>query len=209
LVEARVRLNSIFFDHTKNKISFMNFNLNDLGKLIAQSAPLLGGALAGQAGATIGSLIAAKFGGNSSHPDALHALISADPLAAIKLKELECEHEIALQQLLMQAEKDAQQTLANDRASARQREAEVDKTPVEQRDKTPARLAYVLTAGILFGFIWLLVSDKNHELLYALTSSLVTVWVAAMAYYHGSSAGSRSKDRKLMQLFQQRDANDA
>jgi hypothetical protein len=187
----------------------MSFSFNDLGKLIAQSAPLLGGALAGQAGATIGSLIAAKFGGNSAQPDALHALINADPQAAIKLKALECEHEIALQQLWLQAEKDEQQTLANDRDSARQREAEVDKTPAEQRDKTPARLAYALTAGILFGFVWLLVlpvPDKNHELLYALMSSLVTVWVAAMAYYHGSSAGSRSKDHKLMQLFAQQDA---
>ncbi len=77
----------------------MSITFNDVGKFIAQSAPLLGGALAGPAGATIGSLIAAKFGGSSSQPEALHTLITADPQAALKLKELEFEHELALQQL--------------------------------------------------------------------------------------------------------------
>ena len=81
----------------------MDFTFNDVGKLIAQSAPLLGGALAGPAGATIGSLIAAKFGGDSHQPDALHHLIQADPQAALKLKELELEHQLALQQLALQA----------------------------------------------------------------------------------------------------------
>jgi hypothetical protein len=184
----------------------MSFNLNDVGKFIAQSAPLLGGALAGPAGATVGSLIAAKFGGSNSHPEALHTLITADPAAALKLKELEMEHELALQELCFQADKEEQQTLASDRASARQREALVDNTPNENRDKTPARLAYTLTAGVLGALYWLLVfpiPDKNHEILYVLLSSLTTVWIAAMAYYHGSSAGSRSKDRKLMRLFQQ------
>lgn len=190
----------------------MGVNFSELGQRIAQSAPLLGGALAGPLGSTLGSLIAAKFGGSSSQPEALQALLTADPQAALKLKELECEHALALQHLARQAEQAEQQLIVSDRASARQREAEVDKTPVEQRDKTPARLAYALTAGILFGFVWLLmcsVPDKNHELLYAVMSSLITVWVGAMAYYHGSSAGSRHKDQKLMQLFQRRDGPEA
>lgn len=174
----------------------MSFNFNDLGKLIAQSAPLLGGALAGPAGATIGSLIAAKFGGNSNQPDVLHALVNADPQAMIKLKELELEHELALQQLCLQAEKDEQQTLAADRASARQREVGVDQSPNEKHDKTPARLAYALTVGVLGALAWLLslpIPDKNHEIIYALLSSLTTAWIGAMAYYHGSSAGLVSR----------------
>lgn len=189
----------------------MSFNFSDLGKLIAQSAPLLGGALAGQAGATIGSLIASKFGGSSAQADALHALISNDPQAAIKLKELECEHEIALQQLWLQAEKDEQQLAVQDRASARLREANVGNAPKENHDPTPARLAYVLTFGVLGALYWMLalpIPDKNHEIIYAIVSCLTTVWIAAMAYYHGSSAGSRLKDDRLIQhLVQQRADN--
>jgi len=190
----------------------MSFNFSDVGKLIAQSAPLLGGALAGPAGATIGSLIATKFGGDNAHPDTLRTLINADPQAAIKLKELELEHQLALERLMIQSEQTEQQICADDRASARLREAEVDKTPVEQRDKTPARLAYLLTIGVLWALGCLLyfpVPPQNHELLCVFLPTLLPVWIGAMAYYHGSSAGSRSKDRKLMQLFQQRDTHEA
>lgn len=187
----------------------MSFNFSDLGKLIAQSAPLLGGALAGPAGATIGNLIAAKFGGDNAHPDTLHALINADPQAAIKLKELELEHQLALQQLLVQAEKDAQQLAVHDRASARQREADVSNASKENHDPTPARLAYALTFGVLGSLFWLLVfpiPDKNHEIIYAIVSCLTTVWIGAMAYYHGSSAGSRLKDDRLTSHWMQQQA---
>jgi len=38
------------------------------------------------------------------------------------------------------------------------------------------------------------VSEANKAIVYTLTGSLGTVWVAAMAYYHGSSRGSAAKD---------------
>lgn len=183
-------------------------SFNDLGKLITQSAPLLGGALAGPAGATIGSLIAAKFGGNTNQPEALKALIHGDPEAALKLKALEREHELALQRLLIESEKEAQQLNTSDRASARQREAEVDQSPTENRDKTPANLAYALTLCVFCALTWLFcfpIPATNHELISAFASSLTTVWIGAMAYYHGSSAGSRIKDLKLMQYLSNRD----
>ena len=190
----------------------MSFTFNDVGKLIAQSAPLLGGALAGPAGATIGSLIAAKFGGSNNHPDALHALVNADPQAAIKLKELELEHQLALQQLAWQADKDEQQLLVQDRASARQREVNVDLSPPEKHDQTPAILAYGLTGLVGIALTWLFcfpIPVSNHEFVCSFISSLTTVWIGAMAYYHGSSAGSRIKDMKLMQHLQQRDRDDS
>lgn len=179
----------------------MSFTFNDLSQYIAQSAPLLGSALAGPAGATIGSLIASKFGASPADPHALHALMTADPQATLKLKELEYEHEIALQQLVLQSEKDAEQILAQDRASARQREAEIGKAAKENQDHTPAYLAYLLTCGLLSVLFWILafpIPDKNHEILYAVISCLSTAWIGAMAYYHGSSAGSRMKDRQWL-----------
>jgi hypothetical protein len=190
----------------------MRFTLNDVGKLIAQSAPLLGSALAGSTGATIGSLIAAKFGGNSAQPDALHAMINADPQAAIKLKELEIEHQLALERLMIQAETDAQQTLANDRASARLREVGVDQSPHEKHDKTPAILAYCATGCVFFSLTWLFcfpIPPSNHDFVCAFISSLTTVWIGAMAYYHGSSAGSRMKDTKIMRYLQGKNSDDS
>lgn len=175
----------------------MSFNLNDLGKWVAQSAPLLGGALAGPTGATIGSLIAAKFGGGSNQPDTLHTLIQADPQAALKLKELELEHELALTQLTIQTEKEEAQFIVQDRISAREREIGVDQSPFDRHDKTPAILAYCLTGCVFFALGWLFcfpIPASNHDLISSFVSSLTTVWIGAMAYYHGSSAGSRLKD---------------
>ena len=183
----------------------MSLTLQELGQWIANRAPLLGGALAGSAGATVGSLIAATFGGTTREPQALQALIQADPQAAMKLKALELEHEIALQQLSMQSQKEEQALLLSDRANARNREAQVDQALSERRDSTPANLAYALMACMFAALAWLFccpTPPSNHELIVTFVSSLTTAWVGAMGYYHGSSTGSRSRDRHWSSYWQ-------
>lgn len=177
-------------------------NLQALGHHIAQSAPLLGSALAGPGGAAVGSLIAAKFGGDVHAPDALHALIMADPEAALKLKQMESDHEVALQRLTLQAATDQVQAILNDRGSARQREVAVSSTPIAARDRTPAILAYGLMGGLFATLAFLFcgaVPEANASMILGIISSLTTVWVGAMAYYHGSSIGSREKEAGLIQ----------
>lgn len=177
--------------------------LTDLGKAIAQTAPLLGGALGGPGGAAIGSLIAAKFGVKCNDSDALHQQIKQDPESLIKLKQIEMDHEVELQRLIIQAATDEQQLLMDDKANARQREIGANQAPKEERDKTPALLAYGLTAGVLGALAWLLVwpiPSQNQELICGIVSSLTTVWIGAMAYYHGSSVGSRLKDLHLTKM---------
>ena len=86
-----------------------------------------------------------------------------------------------------------------DRNSARQREAAI--TQAGKSDITPAVLAYILTIGVLAALYYLFtqtVPTNNKELIVSIVSALTTVWVGAMAYYHGSSAGSRSKDTLLL-----------
>lgn len=177
-------------------------NLHELGHYIAQSAPLLGSALAGPGGAAVGSLIAAKLGGDVQAPDALHALITADPESALKLKQIEMDHEVALQRLTLQAATDQVQAVLNDRSSARQREVGVANTPLAARDRTPAILAYCLTGGLFAALAFLFcgsVPEANESMILGILSSLTTVWVGAMAYYHGSSIGSREKEAGLIQ----------
>lgn len=181
-------------------------SLEALGNLIAKSAPLLGGVLAGPAGAAIGSVIAAKFGGNMNDPNDLINRIEGDPDAKIKLLEIQSNNEVELQRIHMvmvenelkyaylEIESDHQ-----DRSSARQREAAL--AQAGQRDYTPAVLAYLLTLGVFVALYYLFtqgVPTDNKELIVSIISAMTTVWVAAMAYYHGSSAGSRSKDKLLL-----------
>jgi hypothetical protein len=169
----------------------------DVGQWIAQKAPLLGTVVAGQPGAAIGSIIAAKFGADPQNPADLLKKMQADLEAGIKLSEIESTCEIRLREIAMQmAENELKyeqlnrETDANDRANAREREK-------ANKDNTPAILAYLLTAGVFIALYYLFhypVPKENKDLINAIITAMTTVWIAAMAYYHGSSAGSRIKD---------------
>lgn len=181
-------------------------NLGAVGKIVAKAAPLLGGALAGPAGAAIGSIVAAKFGGDIIDPQDLIARIDADPQAQVKLLEIQSNNEVELQRIYMvMAENQLKYDYLNieseykDRDSARQKEAAL--AQAGKRDNTPAILAYVLTLGVFASLYYLFtheVPNDNKELIVSIISALATVWIGAMAYYHGSSSGSRSKDNLLL-----------
>lgn len=67
-------------------------NWKQIGANLAQKGlPILGGALGGPAGALAGSLIASVFGSETT-PEAVEKVISSDPNALIKLKELESKN---------------------------------------------------------------------------------------------------------------------
>ena len=178
-------------------------NLGDIGSFIAKSAPLLGGVLGGPAGAAIGSIIAAKFGGDVNNPSELMEKIQADPQASLKLMEIQSNNELELQRLHMtmaesQMKYAVMQTEAEnkERESARQREQSL--AQYGKRDFTPALLAFTLTAGVFSALAFLFnktVPEDNKELIVAIISALTTVWVGAMAYYHGSNA--KDKDNNL------------
>lgn len=164
--------------------------ITDLSHTVARFAPLLGGALSGPFGVTVGSIIASVFGAESNKPDKLQNIIITDPNAAVKLKQIEADHQMELQRMVIQA-------ALTDRESARLREASVDRTPFSTRDKTPAFLAYMLTLGVFVALATLFcfpVPPANQEIIFTIVASLTTVWVGAMGYYHGSSSGSRLKD---------------
>jgi hypothetical protein len=168
----------------------MKINLHNLAHTIAEVAPLLGSALAGPGGAAVGQVIAAKFGGEGRTPEALHSLISNDPEAARKLKQIEADHALELQRMTLQTASQALQETLQDRAGARAREVSTAAIPSAQRDQTPAVLAYLLTLGLFIVILALLfvpLPNENAHVIWGLVSSLATVWVGAMGYYHGSS----------------------
>ena len=165
----------------------MKIHLHDLTHTISQAAPLLGRALVGHSGSMVGQLIASAFGGELATPQALHTLIQSDPGASQKLQQLEADHAIALQRLVNR-----------DRVDARKREATASGIPVASRDRTPAWLAYILTAGVLAALVGLFcypVPVANEGVVLGLLSSLITVWVSAMGYYHGSSMHTHTPER--------------
>lgn len=168
----------------------MKIHLHDLTHTISQAAPLLGRALAGPSGSVVGQLIASIFGEDIRSPHDLHTIIQSDPAATAKLQQLEADHEIALQRLVNR-----------DRVDARKREAAEAAIPLENRDRTPAWLAYILTAGVLAALVGLFcypVPVANQGVVLGLLSSLITVWVSAMGYYHGSSLHAHTQQPSVL-----------
>jgi len=177
----------------------MKLTLQSLAKSIAHMAPLLGGALAGSSGSAVGGMIATKFGGDLQQLETLKNLIHADPDAALKLKEIEKDI-VAIQNLTAQVSAQAMQSVLIDRNHARQREINLSNT-ANPRDRTPAILAYLLTLWMALAFATLFffsLPKNNASVVLGIVSSLTTVWVGAMGYYHGSSLGSGEKDAGLL-----------
>lgn len=179
----------------------MKIQLSAFAHSVAKAAPLLGSALAGPQGAAVGQLIAAKWGGSWNELDTLQDVIHNDPEAPVKLKQIEADHEVELQRLTLQAAtQQLHETLA-DRASARQREVTTASIPTAQRDRTPAVLAYLLTLGlfvVILALLWVPLPGENAHVIWGLVSSLATVWVGAMGYYHGSSLGAPRQENDVV-----------
>lgn len=178
--------------------------INDLGRTVAKYAPLLGDALSVPGGAVIKKIIASVFGSDVDKTDKLQNLIITDPEAAIKLRQIESDHQLALRRMILQAAQEDMRSQQSDRENARQRESTVDNSPNIKRDHTPAILAYILTIGVFAVLICLFyfpVPNTNQEIIIGIVTSLTTVWVGAMGYYHGSSVGSRLKDIGLFKYI--------
>jgi len=74
-----------------------------VSKLAGAAAPMIGGLLAGPAGAAVGSMVASALGvGNS--PDAVLEALKSSPDAAVRLREIEANQSVQLQALMIQSE---------------------------------------------------------------------------------------------------------
>jgi outer membrane lipoprotein SlyB len=86
-------------------------NWKDIAGVVGKAAPIVGGILGGPAGSAVGALVATALGTDAT-PDAVSAALLQDPAAAVKLKELEVNSRIQLQQLAVAAEQNRLQASA-------------------------------------------------------------------------------------------------
>lgn len=78
-------------------------NWRDLAETVGAAAPMLGTLLGGPAGGAVGAVIAAALGA-PNEPDAVSKAISANPDAALKLRQIEADQRVKLQELVVSAE---------------------------------------------------------------------------------------------------------
>jgi hypothetical protein len=159
----------------------------DFKKIIGAVAPtiatVLGGPLAGTAVAALSKKLLGKDGG--SEAEIAEALASASPEMLLELKKLDAEFKLEMEKLEIELEKLSTQ----DRASARARQ-------VAMKDWTPNILAGVALAGyavIQFVVLTEPLVPENKEIILRTLGTLDMVVVTIIAYFFGSSRGSKAK----------------
>lgn len=167
----------------------------DIAATVGKAAPILGTLLTGPAAAavTVGGMIASALG-TEAEPDQVAAALRGDPEAMVKLREIEARRQTELEGLATDLAKVRILADVQDRTSAREREAKTGDSV------TPRLLAMAVTLGFFGVLAYLLHFGKPEaggDALLVMLGSLGGAWTAIVAYYFGSSAGSREKTELL------------
>lgn len=135
----------------------------------------------------------------------LQAQPSAEELT--QLKQFMLEHEEELQRIQLERDHisaDMLKAVLADIGDARQRESDIvnsDKAPLLNKLITPIlALALLLLTFLLFGVVMFSespVESSRKDLLVYVLGVLSTIATQVVAYYFGSSVGSKDKDEKL------------
>ena len=170
-------------------------SLLNLVRTVAPSiASAVGGPLAGMATRAISEALLGKPDG--SEQELMEAASKATPEQLLALKQAENEFTVKMRELDIDLERMANQ----DRNSARERE-------VKTGDWMPRVLAFVIVAGFMLTVFLVLMGyvDGMKDPLMATTVGTLIGFVSAkceqvVAYYFGSSAGSKAKDEAMRRI---------
>jgi len=159
-----------------------------IGAILKGIAPTAVAALSGPYAPLAAGVIGKVLGADKTDEGSLEAaLLTAvsDPNSVSKLKEIEAQILAQEQQLEIRfAELEVE-----DRASARARQ-------IATKDTMPAQVFYLTSLGFFgaLGFMFFRGMPANGgEALLIMLGSLGTAWGASVAYFVGSSAGSKQK----------------
>ena len=155
-----------------------------LGKLAPTAATLLGGPFAGLAvGAVVKALGLPEGTTQEDVQKTVEQGLSGEQLLKLRLAEIDIQQHLADNNIKLE------EIASSDRDSARKREMEI-------KDNTPKVLAYGVTLGFFSTLGALMtgqVDTTGREVLLVMVGSLGTAWTGIIAYYFGSSAGSKAK----------------
>lgn len=155
---------------------------DEVGKKVADFAPLLGTVLGGPSGAAVGALIAKQFG-TENKPDAIAKAIEADPNAALKLREVESNNETLLHQIYTRDRQHARDSFKD--------------------SMMPAILSVALTLMIgliVYLLFYVEVAPGAKDVLFVLLGYVAKEWGGAMQYWFGTTRSSSEKTKLLSGL---------
>lgn len=166
----------------------MDAILNLVRTVAPSLASAVGGPLAGMAVRTISEALLGKPDGTED--ELTQAAAKATPEQLLALKKAEQDFAVKMRELDIDLER-----IANaDRDSARNRE-------VKTKDWTPRLLAGLITAGYFGALFYMLRNGLpqhgGSEAMLVMLGTLGTAWGGVVAYYFGSSAGSKEKTEAM------------
>ena len=180
----------------------------DLAGVVSKAAPVLGGVLGGPAGVAVGGLVATALGTDAS-PDSVSAAILRDPQAAIKLKELETNSRVQLQQLAVTAEQNRLQAAAAQHASqAADRDSARRLAAQQPRDWVRPAVTGRLLLGAA-GIVFFVFSGMAEGLLRDATASLtigtvIGYWFnelkQVLAFWFGTTGETQRANAEVRQF---------
>lgn len=163
---------------------------DNIKEIIGQSAPVLGGLLGGPVGASVGGLISTVLG-TENNPEAVLSELKANAEAVLKLKQIEVDHKIKLEDLRLKEIG----LILKDVENARTRQVQSEKA-TGKKDWNLYLLAWTIVVGY-FGLITVLIDGNVPEdktgVVYMLFGTLATAFGGVIQYFFGSSAGSKQK----------------
>ena len=169
----------------------MDAILNLVRTVAPTIASAVGGPLAGMATRAISEALLGKPDG--SEQELAEAAAKATPEQLLALKQAENEFAVKMRELDIDLERIANE----DRNSARHRE-------IQTRDWTPRVLAGLITSGYFGALFYMLVNGLpqhgGSEAMLVMLGTLGTAWGGIVAYYFGSSAGSKEKTEAMNRM---------
>ena len=170
----------------------MDALLNLVRTVAPTIATAVGGPLAGMATRAISEALLGKPDGVED--ELIEAAKNATPEQLLALKKAEQDFVIRMRELDVDLEKISNE----DRSSARSRE-------IQLKDITPKVLAGFITLGYFGVLFWMLrfglPQGGASEALLVMLGALGTAWTGVVAYYFGSSAGSRDKNDTINKMM--------
>lgn len=173
---------------------------SDIGKQVANFAPIVGAALGGPAGGAVGTLIASALGVDND-PHAVQTALANDPEAFLKVQALQMEHRAELQRMVLAAETTR---LAEVNATMRAEYSQDDKYVKRWRPTFGYAVTLTWTVqcfGIVGGLLYAIIErpENSGEILTAISSivgALSMQWGVALSVL-GISVAQRSKDKQI------------
>lgn len=183
----------------------MSFSWSDVSKVVGSVAPTIGTLLGGPAGAAVGTLVSTALGVNNDEVS-VSAALQNDPDALVKIKELETNAKVQLQQIAATAVHD--QVLADQaafQAEVEDRKSARDFAATQPKDWIRPTIAVILLAGSIGIAYSILTQTTELPTQLAITvGTVIGYWFSelkqVLAFYFGTTKNANESAATITQF---------